>query len=67
MTPREKYTGKKIVHMGDVWEVIGVGDQTEGNTYCHLKSTSRGRKQKNGWMPFQICDYVDTAVLDAAK
>ena len=67
MTPREKYTGKKIVHMGDVWEVIGVGAQAEGNTFCHMASLTRFRTQKNGKNPIQINDWVDTAVLEAAK
>jgi hypothetical protein len=65
MTPREKYTDLIIVHMGEVWRVIGVGAQRDGNTFCHLANTSRGKQQKNGWVPNQINDWVDTAVLDA--
>lgn len=65
MTPREKYTDLTIVYMGEVWRVIGVGAQRDGNTYCHLANTTRGTHQKNGWMPAQIADWVDTAVLDA--
>lgn len=58
---------KKIVHMGDVWRIVSVGVTKDGNTFCHLASTSRGRKQKNGWYPLQINDWVDTAVINAAK
>lgn len=65
MTLREKYTDLAIVHLGEVWRVIGVGAQRDGNTFCHLANTTRGKQQKNGWMPAQICDWVDTAVLDA--
>jgi|688.fasta_scaffold220402_3 hypothetical protein len=65
MTPREKYTDLIIVYMGEVWRVIGVGAQRDGNTFCHLANTSRGKQQKNGWVPHQINDWVDTAVLDA--
>jgi len=59
--------GSTLVHMGEVWRVIGVGAARNGNTFCHLASLDRGRKQKNGWMPFQINDWVDSAVLAAAK
>lgn len=62
---KQNYLEQIIVHMGDAWRVVGVGAQRDGNTFCHLVSTSRGRKQKNGWMPVQINDWVDTAVLDA--
>lgn len=64
---KEQFLGKVIVHIGDVWKVIGVGAQRDGNTFCHLASTHRGRQQKNGWMPQQINDWVDTAVLEASK
>lgn len=59
--------GRTLVHMGEVWRVLGVGAARNGNTFCHLASLDRGRKQKNGWMPFQINDWVDSAVLAAAK
>lgn len=67
MQTKSNYLEKIIVHMGDAWRVIGVGAQRDGNTYCHLLSLTRGRQQKNGWMPFQIADWIDTAVLNAAK
>ena len=64
---KEQFLNKVIVHLGDVWKVIGVGAQREGNTFCHLASTHRGRQQKNGWNPVQINDWVDTEVLKASK
>jgi hypothetical protein len=64
---KDSFLGKVIVHIGDVWKVIGVGAQRDGNTYCLMASTHRGRQQKNGWCPVQINDWVDTAVLKAAK
>lgn len=60
-------TDKKVVHMGEVWRVIGTGAVRNGNTFCHLANISRGHQQKNGWVPVQINDWVDTAVLNAAK
>lgn len=63
---KKNYLDREIVVAGDVWLVIGVGAQTEANTYCHLASTTRFRQQKNGKNPIQICDWVDTAVLNAA-
>lgn len=56
-----------LVHMGDAWRVLGVGAQREGNTFCLLAILTRGRKQKNGWCPMQINDWVDSAVLANAK
>lgn len=58
---------KIVVHMGEVWRVAGVGAVRDGNTFCHLINLSRGRMQKNGWMPAQINDWVDSAVLANAK
>jgi hypothetical protein len=64
---KESFLDKNIVHMGEVWQVIGVGAQTENNTFCHLLNLQRGRKVKNGFYPVQINDWVDTAVLQAAR
>ena len=64
---KQNFLDKTIVHMGEVWKVIGVGVQTEQNTFCHLLNLHRGRNQKNGWVGAQINDWVDTAVLNAAK
>lgn len=64
---KQTFINKTIVYMGEVWKVIGVGAQNENNTFCHLLNLHRGRQQKNGWYPAQINDWVDTAVLNAAK
>lgn len=64
---KKTFLDKTIVHMGEVWKVIGVGAQTENNTFCHLLNLHRGVQQKNGFRPAQINDWVDTAVLIAAK
>jgi len=67
MENKQNFINKIIVHNGEVWEVIGVGVQTDDNTFCHLSNLHRGRQQKNGWFPAQINDWVDTEVLKAAK
>ena len=59
--------GKKIEVDGDVWTVVATGTQLDGNTYCHLASTTRFRAQKNGASPIQISDWIDTALLEAAE
>ena len=64
---KQEFIDKTIVHIGDTWKVISVGAQRDGNTFCHMASTHRGRQQKNGWMPIQIGDWVDTEILKAAK
>lgn len=64
---KDSFLDKIIVHMGDAWRVLGVGAQREGNTYCHLASTTKFRQQKNGRIPAQIGDWIDTEVLKAAR
>lgn len=63
---KKSFLDKHIVVAGDVWRVLGAGAQRNGNTFCHLASTTRFRQQKNGKNPIQIGDWVDTAVLIAA-
>ena len=64
---KDSFLDKAVVHIGDTWKVVGVGAMRDGNTFCLMANTHRGRQQKNGWCPFQINDWVDTAVLKAAK
>lgn len=63
----DSFIGKKIVHIGHAWEVIGAGARRDGNTFCHLASLSYMQKTKNGDVRLQINDWVDTAVLKASK
>lgn len=56
----------QINHDGDTWEIIGEGASRDGKVFCHLKSTTRGRQQRNGWMPAQICDWIDQNVILSA-
>jgi hypothetical protein len=64
---KQEFLDKVIVHMGGPWKIIGVGAQRDGNIFCHLASTRDFRQQKNGRTPLQICDWIDTAVLRAAR
>jgi len=59
--------GCTLVHMGQAWRVIGVGTERNGNTFCHLANLYEFRQQKNGKVAIQINDWVDSAVLAAAK
>jgi hypothetical protein len=68
---RNKQTGaddmtKTISIDGDTWQVISMGTERDGKVYCHLKSTTRGRQQRNGWNPIQMCDWIDLEVIQAA-
>lgn len=67
MSHQTEFSGKIIVHIGDTWKILTTGARTENNIYCHLASTHKGKQQKNGWVPQQICDWVDAAVVKAAK
>jgi hypothetical protein len=55
-----------LVYSGEAWRIIGVGAERDGNTYCHLANIYRGKQQKNGWNPIQICDWIDSAVVASA-
>lgn len=52
-------SGATVQYDSDTWRVLGVGTTREdGATMFHLASTSRGRQQKNGWYPAQICAWI---------
>ncbi len=40
-----------IQHDGDTWTILGEGSAKNGKICCHLASTTRGRQQRNGWVP----------------
>jgi hypothetical protein len=58
-----------IQHEGDTWRVIGFGatrmTETNGQTFCHLMSTTRFRKQRNGDVPVQMADWIDWRVIQS--
>lgn len=56
-----------ITHDGREWRVLSRGVERDGETYCHLASTTLGRWQRNGFYPTQICDWVLTEKLAAIK
>lgn len=56
-----------IVHMDDTWRILTTGAEQAGKTYCHLASTTKGVTQKNGFVPRQICDWIETATLETAR
>lgn len=48
-----------IEHDGDRWRVLATGaSDASGRVYCHLASTTRAVKQRNGANPVQIADWV---------
>jgi len=51
---------------GDQYRVISVGRTKEdGMVYLHLASTTKGRMQKNGFHPIQLCGFftIDGEIL----
>jgi len=56
-----------VVYAGELWRIVGIGAERNGSTYCHLANLTRGRQQKNGWMPIQMGDWIDSAVIARAK
>lgn len=56
----ERVDTNTIQHDGDTWRILSTGAQREdGKVFAHLASTTRGTQQKNGFVPFQINDYID--------
>lgn len=55
-----------IQHDGDTWTIQAEGASRDGKVYCHLASTTRGRQQRNGWVPMQIADWIDHQVILSA-
>lgn len=49
-----------ISHAGDTWRILALGAQQAGYVFAHLASTTRGRQQRNGWVPVQSCDWLAT-------
>jgi len=62
---QHKGVGKKIVHMGGVWEVIQVGDELNGNRYCKLLCLSPERYGKSEWHFQTMNDWIETVRLTA--
>ena len=57
----------RIQHEGDVWEILSQGATRDGQTYCHLASTTKFREQRNGRNPIQIGDWIENErILSAA-
>ena len=54
-----------IAFEDDIWRILGTGASRNGQTYYHLASTTRGRLQRNGWCPMQICTWLDHAFVQS--
>ena len=52
-----------ISHDGDTWRILSEGSVRDGKVYCHLTSTTRGNHQRSGFVPLQICDWIDQRVI----
>lgn len=53
----------KIELEGETWNVLSVGAERDGKTFCHLAHPTRGRLQRNGFVPAQIGEWVPTDLL----
>lgn len=53
-----------IEHDGDRWRVLATGAKDEaGRVLCHLASTTRVIRQRNGDRPVQMADWIAPEVL----
>jgi hypothetical protein len=55
-----------IQHDNDTWSILSEGATRDGKIFCHLASTTRFRRQRNGANPVQICEWIDHVVILAA-
>lgn len=45
---------------GDMYRILSLGaTNADGMTFAHLASVSHGRRQGNGWCPFQMGEWID--------
>jgi hypothetical protein len=64
----EWYVNKTIRYYGDTWRILATGTTKEsGAVYCHLASTTRSHKQRNGSVPVQMEDYIPADILAHAE
>lgn len=56
-----------IVIEGESWRLLGTGTVRDGLVLCHLAHATKGRQQRNGWMPIQCCEWVDQNILLSAS
>jgi hypothetical protein len=63
-----KYTKDELLdtiiqHDDSVWRIIGVGVESDLGVVCHLASVHAFNIQKNGKVPYQICDIIPFKAL----
>lgn len=58
-------TDRTITIDGDTWRVLSVGAFLNGKVLCHLASVTRNTKQRNGFMPIQMTDWIDVGLATA--
>jgi len=55
-----------IEHEGDTWRILNTGAFRDGCVICHLASTTRYRKQRNGDNPIHMTDLIDAEAVEQA-
>lgn len=56
-----------LVLDGDLYHILSTGVTHEGKTVCHLSSTTKFMKQKNGFVPLQLLEWVSALEVAAIK
>lgn len=56
---------RTITHNGDTWRVLSVGAFLNDKVLCHLASVTKGTQQRNGFMPFQMTEWIDVGLATA--
>jgi len=62
-----EFVDLKIYFDGDTYHILSTGTVQDSMVFCHLASTTRGRQQKNGWYPLQMCEWISIADLERCK
>jgi hypothetical protein len=58
-------TERTITLDGDTWRVLSVGAFLNDKVLCHLASVTRNTKQRNGFMPIQMTEWIDVGLATA--
>lgn len=55
---------RTVILEGETWKVQATGATNEdGKVFCHLAHTTKGRQQRNGFVPIQIGEWINPATI----
>jgi len=55
-----------VVNDDELWRILGTGVYVEGHVLCHLASTTRTVRQRNGDRPLQVAEMLPAETVELA-